>query len=98
MLRERLGTGEVWAHMGPSVCGRCYEVGPEVFGSLGLPAPPSPRPLDLGGWLAGRAVALGLREDCVTVSSHCTLCGDLGLFSHRGGDAARQAGYLGIMQ
>jgi copper oxidase (laccase) domain-containing protein len=96
VLRERLGPGEVWAHMGPSICGRCYEVGPEVFRSLGLAAPPSPRPLDLRGWLAGRAVALGVPEDRVTLSSHCTRCGDANLFSHRGGDAARQVGYLGI--
>lgn len=96
VLRERLGQGEIWAHMGPSICGRCYEVGPEVFQALGLAIPPSPRPLDLRGWLAGRAVALGVSEERVTLSSHCTLCGQANLFSHRGGDVARQAGYLGV--
>ncbi len=98
VLRERLGPGEVWAHMGPSICGQCYEVGPEVFRSLGLTVPPSPQPLDLGGWLAERAVALGVPKECVTLSDHCTLCGDANLFSHRGGDRARQAGYLGIVR
>ncbi|MEJ2204143.1 MAG: polyphenol oxidase family protein [Gemmatimonadota bacterium] len=98
VLRERLGPGEVWVHLGPSICGRCYEVGPEVFRSLGLAVPSSPRPLDLGGWLADRAAALGIPQERITRSSHCTLCGDTDLFSHRGGNAARQAGFLGMLE
>jgi copper oxidase (laccase) domain-containing protein len=31
----------------------------------------------------------------VTLSEHCTRCGD-GFYSHRGGDTGRQLGVLGI--
>jgi hypothetical protein len=97
VLAERVGSGagEVHVHLGPSICGSCYEVGPEVFASLGLPAPPGPRPLDLRAALARRAVEAGADPSRVSTSTHCTRCGD-GFFSHRGGDAGRQVGYLGI--
>jgi hypothetical protein len=98
VLGERVGTapGDLHVHLGPAICGRCYEVGPEVFEGLGLPAPPAPSPVDLRAVLARRALASGVLAGRVTVSEHCTLCGGAGLFSHRGGDRARQAGYLGI--
>jgi YfiH family protein len=97
-LRDRMGSAPaaLRAHLGPCICGSCYEVGPEVFTALGLLAPPGPAPLDLRSVLAARAVAAGLDAARVTVSEHCTLCGDAGLFSHRRGERARQAGYLGI--
>ena len=83
-------------HLGPSICGRCYEVGPEVFEALGQDVPTAPRPIDLRAVLAARARRLGLRADRVTTSWHCTRCTGSGLFSHRGGDRARQVGFLGI--
>ncbi len=83
-------------HLGPSICGACYEVGGEVFAGLGLPAPERPEPIDLRAVLADRAVEAGLAADRVTVSEHCTLCGDGGFHSHRGGDAGRQVGFLGV--
>ncbi len=30
--------GSLWVHLGPAICGRCYEVGPQVMTSLGRPA------------------------------------------------------------
>lgn len=87
---------ELVLHLGPSICGSCYEVGPEVFLGLGLPAPPGPAPVDLRAVLAHHAVRLGVPASAVSVSSHCTLCGEAGLFSHRGGDEARQVGFLGV--
>ncbi len=98
VLGERMGTasGDLHVHLGPAICGRCYEVGPEVFEALGLAPPPAPSPVDLRAVLAHRAVSAGVPARRVTVSAHCTLCGDGGLFSHRRGDRARQAGYLGI--
>jgi len=86
------------AHMGPAICGACYEVGPEVHEALGLPGPQGPEPVDLRAVLGGRAVALGVREDRVTLSAHCTLCGDGSLFSHRAGDAGRQVALLGMVE
>lgn len=87
---------DVRLHLGPAICGACYEVGPEVFEALGRPAPHEPTPIDLRAVLAERAVEHGVGRTRVTISAHCTLCTDSGLFSHRGGDAHRQVGYLGI--
>lgn len=83
-------------HLGPAICARCYEVGPEVFTALGLPAPERPAPIDLGGALERRARLLGIEPGHVTVSAHCTRCTASGLFSHRGGDAGRHVGYIGV--
>ncbi len=83
-------------HLGPAICGSCYEVGPEVFEAVGEQRPRGPRPIDLRAVLARRAVAVGVDPANVTVSEHCTRCTGSGLFSHRAGDRGRQVGYLGI--
>lgn len=83
-------------HLGPAICGSCYEVGPEVFEAVGEHRPRAPRPLDLRAVLARRAVTAGVDLANVTVSEHCTRCTGSGLFSHRAGDRGRQVGYLGI--
>lgn len=87
---------ELRVHLGPAICGSCYEVGPEVFEAVGLAAPERPAPIDLRGVLARRAIEHGVAHQHVTISEHCTLCTASGLFSHRGGDRGRQVGYLGI--
>lgn len=83
-------------HLGPAICGRCYEVGPEVHRSLGLVAPLEPTPVDLRAVLAHRAVAAGVDSRRMTVSAWCTRCGGAPFFSHRGGDRQRQAGFAGL--
>jgi YfiH family protein len=83
-------------HFGPSICGRCYEVGPEVFRSLGLPEPAQPTPIDLRAHLASRAEGLGVRREQLSVSTWCTRCGGSPFFSHRAGEAQRQVGFLGL--
>lgn len=85
-------------HLGPAICGGCYEVGPEVFRSLGERPPPGPRPIDLRRVIRGRAGAAGVRDESVTVSGECTLCGDGRYFSHRRGDTGRQRAYVGIVR
>jgi YfiH family protein len=87
---------ELHVHFGPSICGQCYEVGPEVFSALEQPEPDAPTPIDLRRVLVERVLAGGVSPDNVTISVHCTRCTDSGLYSHRGGDVARQVGYLGI--
>lgn len=87
---------DLHVHLGPAICGDCYEVGPEVFEALGRPSPAGPTPIDLRAVLAERAVRAGVAGGRVTISGHCTLCTGSGLFSHRGGDPHRQVGYLGI--
>lgn len=98
VMGDRAGSraADLRVHLGPAVCGSCYEVGPEVFTALGLPEPDGPTPVDLRRVLAHRAVALGVSTDHVSISAHCTLCDRSRLFSHRGGDRARQVGFLGI--
>lgn len=88
--------GDLFLHLGPSICGACYEVGPEVHEALGLLVPAGPRPVDLRQVLAQRALSLGLDPDRISISTHCTLCGVSPFFSHRGGDPQRQIGFLGI--
>jgi polyphenol oxidase len=84
-------------HLGPAICGACYEVGPEVHAALRphRSPPPAPCPVDVRAVLAERAATLGVPAAQVTVSAHCTRCGD-GFFSHRGGSPARQMGVVGI--
>lgn len=97
-FRDHLGVGadRLHLHLGPAICGTCYEVGPEVHRALGEPVPGGPTPVDLAENLARRGKAGGIPREAVTRSTHCTLCGDAGLFSHRGGDAGRQMALVGV--
>lgn len=84
---------ELHVHLGPSICGTCYEVGPEVHEALTGERVSTPRPIDVRGVLHDRLKALGVRN--VTVSELCTLCDCDLFFSHRGGDAGRQVAVIG---
>ena len=83
------------AHLGPAICGACYEVGPEVHEALGQPPPTDNAPIDLRAVQAHQLIEAGVAPERITVSAHCTRCGT-GFFSHRAGDAGRQLGVLGI--
>jgi copper oxidase (laccase) domain-containing protein len=99
VLGERWGSrpADLWLHLGPAICGACYEVGPEVFEALGLEVPAAPQPLDLRKLLAHGAAFAGVCEERISVSVHCTRCGGPELWSHRAGDRQRQAGFLAIL-
>jgi len=98
VLRERVGSAphDVLVHLGPAICGACYEVGTEVFQALGLEVPAVPQAIDLRHHLAQRAISSEVRVERISVSSHCTRCGGVRLFSHRGGHRERQAAFLGV--
>lgn len=87
---------ELWAHFGPAICGRCYEVGPEVFRALGLPEPAGPALLDVRAALVRRSERIGIPAEQVSTSAFCTRCGDSPFYSHRGGCLERQVGFLAI--
>jgi polyphenol oxidase len=100
-VREILAGGSapehLHAHAGPSICGTCYEVGPEVHAAIhpGRETPGGPAPIDLREALATRLATAGVPAEQVTISGHCTRCGPGHFFSHRRGSAARQMSVLG---
>jgi YfiH family protein len=97
-LADRWGVapGEVHVHLGPAICGHCYEVGPEVHVALGLDEPAGPRPVDLRAHLLGQAARAGVDRASSSVSAWCTRCDSHRFFSHRAGSDGRQVGFLGI--
>ena len=83
---------DITMHLGPSICGDCYEVGPDVYAEITGSATESARTVDLREVLADHARAAGISR--VSISEWCTMCGDGRFYSHRAGDAGRQLGVL----
>ena len=79
-------------HLGPAICGTCYEVGPEVHRQLTGQVVDGPRPIDVREEIARRAARLGVRD--LRIAAWCTRCHNDHLYSHRAGDAGRQIGVL----
>src|SRR6185369_17260158 len=59
-------------HCGPAICGRCYEVSPDVYAQLTGREVASPTTVDLRALIAEDARALGVRS--ISVSAFCTRC------------------------
>ena len=89
---ERCPPAELVLHCGPAICGKCYEVSPEVYATLTGKSVDRPTNVDLRLLIAGHARALGVRE--ITISERCTRCDNDRFFSHRAGDAGRQLGVM----
>jgi YfiH family protein len=83
-------------HLGPAICGDCYEVSPVVHERLGLDPPDVPTPVDLRAVAAARAIAAGMDPAAITRSSFCPRCDRDRFFSHRAGSAGRQLAILGV--
>ena len=98
ILRDRMASRitDLYMHLGPAICGSCYEVGVEVFEALDLAAPRARGPLDLRAAIVTLAVGACVKEVRISVSSHCTRCEGSPFFSHRAGDSQRQAAVLGV--
>lgn len=90
--RAGFGPGSLRMHLGPAICGGCYEVSPSVFAQVTGSTVEIPTPVDLRANIADRARALGVRE--ISISEWCTRCSNERLFSHRAGDVGRQLGVL----
>jgi hypothetical protein len=84
------------AHLGPAICGQCYEVGPEVHERLGLCRPAANQPIDLPELARRRIIAAGVPVDAVSRSPWCPRCEPTRFFSHRAGAEGRQIGFIGI--
>lgn len=79
---------ELRMHLGPAICGTCYEVSPDVYRQVTGESVATPRPVDLRAVIAGHARAAGVSH--TTRSALCTRCDNDRFFSHRAGDAGRQ--------
>ena len=90
--RSGFGAGSLRLHLGPSICGSCYEVSPDVFAAVMGSVVAQATPVDLRLAIADRARRLGVRQ--IAVSEWCTRCSSDQLFSHRAGDTGRQLGVL----
>jgi hypothetical protein len=80
------------AHLGPAICGNCYEVGPEVVQAVLGQSVNGPTRLDLRQALGEQLERHGVRD--VTVSQFCTRCHNEQFFSHRAGDAGRHVAVI----
>lgn len=83
---------ELVVHLGPSICGRCYEVGETVYEQLTGWSTTRPRNVDLRALLAEQAKQFGVTR--WTASGECTKCDNDVLFSHRAGDTGRQVAVI----
>ncbi len=79
-------------HLGPAICGACYEVGPDVFAQVMRRRSETPALVDLRALLADQARVAGIRQ--VEVSACCTRCHNNRFFSHRAGDGGRQVAVI----
>jgi YfiH family protein len=90
----RLGIApdEIKVHLGPAICGRCYEVGADVRSQLTGQEANRPGNVDIRSLIAEHAAESGVTD--LSVSSECTKCDNDRFFSHRAGDTGRQVGVI----
>jgi YfiH family protein len=79
---------ELHMHLGPSICGRCYEVSADVRAQLTGETATRPGCVDLRALIVDHAKAAGIQH--ISVSPWCTRCDNDRFFSHRAGDSGRQ--------
>jgi YfiH family protein len=86
---------DIIMHCGVSICGSCYEVGPEVASAVSGRRVEGAEQLDLRAAAARRAMDLGVRR--VTCSPWCTAHDESRFYSHRRshGSDGRMVAYLG---
>lgn len=87
-----IAAAEVRVHLGPAICGACYEVSPDVVRQLTGRSVSAPETVDLRDLIAGHARAAGVRH--LSISEWCTRHHHDRFFSHRAGDAGRQVGVI----
>ena len=83
---------ELRMHLGPAICGRCYEVSADVVRELTGESTSGPRPVDLRALIADHARAQGVHA--ISISPSCTRCDNDRFYSHRAGDIGRQVSVI----
>jgi YfiH family protein len=83
---------DVVVHLGPAVCGACYEVGPDVYAQLMRRSSDRSATVDLRALLADQARLAGVKN--VEASACCTRCSNERFYSHRAGDSGRQVAVI----
>jgi len=84
--------GDLVVHLGPAICGKCYDVGPDVYAQLMRRAIDHAAPVDLRALLADQARIAGVKQ--VEISEWCTRCHGERFFSYRAGDGGRQVAVI----
>ena len=93
--RADCAPADIVIHCGVSICGACYEVGPEVVAAVTGGGARGRARLDLRAEIARRATAAGVAE--VTSSPWCTAHDGATFYSHRAsrGSDGRMVAYVG---
>lgn len=92
LVARGLAPRDLRMHLGPAICGACYEVSPDVVRRLTGRTVDRPQPVDLRAIIAGHARAQGL--EAATISTACTRHDNARFFSHRAGDPGRQVAVI----
>ena len=85
-------SAELTLHLGPAICGGCYEVSRDVFERLTGRSVDRATTVDLRALIADHARQRGVRR--ISISESCTRCNNDSFYSHRAGDSGRQLGVL----
>lgn len=88
MFRMGAAAESLYVHLGPAICGGCYEVGPEVLAALGDSA--GKGHVDLRAFISLALLDAGIKRQRLTTSAACTRCDRGSFFSYRGGDRGRR--------
>jgi hypothetical protein len=89
LAQRGFAAAELRLHLGPAICGKCYEVGADVHRQLtGWDSSGATQCVDLRSLIAQHARDAGVRH--VTTSPSCTRCDNDRFYSHRAGDGGRQ--------
>jgi polyphenol oxidase len=92
LAKRGIPAAELRVHLGPAICGDCYEVSGEVYAALTGTNPGRPTHVDLRALIADHARRAGARD--IAISPWCTRHNNDRFFSHRAGDAGRQLGVM----
>jgi polyphenol oxidase len=92
LVRLGFPARELHVHLGPAICGACYEVSPDVYGRLTGRTTAVATTVDLRSLIADQARRAGVER--ISVSSSCTRCHNDRFFSHRAGDTGRQVAVI----